>query len=222
MPPAASSGFPSDGRSPVACGGVVLCGGKSTRMGRPKAWLPFGDELMLQRVVRILGEVVSPIVVVAAREQTLPDLPDTIRVLRDEQEALGPLAGLAVGLAGLQGAAEAAYVSACDAPLLRPAFVRRMIDELADYDLAIPRDGTYHHPLAAVYRTRLAPAVGELIAVQRLRPLFLVQQSRSREVDVESLRSADPDLASLRNTNTPEEYAAALRDAGLVSGDLCR
>ena len=46
-------------------GGVVLCGGKSTRMGQSKAMLPFGNELLLQRVVRILGEVVSPIVVVA-------------------------------------------------------------------------------------------------------------------------------------------------------------
>ena len=42
-------------------GGIVLCGGRSSRMGRPKAWLPFGDELMLPRVVRILREVVEPV-----------------------------------------------------------------------------------------------------------------------------------------------------------------
>ena len=52
-----------------------LCGGKSTRMGVPKATLPFGPETMLQRVVRLLGTVVSPIVVVAARGQELPELP---------------------------------------------------------------------------------------------------------------------------------------------------
>ena len=50
-------------------GGIVLCGGQSTRMGRPKAWLPFAGELMLQRVLRLLGTVVQPIVVVAAPEQ---------------------------------------------------------------------------------------------------------------------------------------------------------
>ena len=56
--------------------GIVLCGGKSTRMGVPKATLPFGPETMLQRVVRLLGTVVSPIVVVAARGQELaPELP---------------------------------------------------------------------------------------------------------------------------------------------------
>ena len=47
-------------------GGIVLCGGKSERMGRPKLLLPFGDETMLARVVRIVGQVVSPVVVVAA------------------------------------------------------------------------------------------------------------------------------------------------------------
>ncbi len=71
-------------------GGIVLCGGKSTRMGVAKATLPFGPETMLQRVVRLLGTVVSPIVVVAAREQELPALPAEVIVTRDEREAPGP------------------------------------------------------------------------------------------------------------------------------------
>ena len=54
-------------------GGIILCGGQSTRMGSSKALLPFGAETMLQRVVRLLATVVSPIVVVAAAEQSLPD-----------------------------------------------------------------------------------------------------------------------------------------------------
>src|SRR6476660_3315417 len=106
--------------------GIVLCGGRSSRMGRPKAWLPFGDEVLLQRVVRILSEVVSPIVVVAAKEQELPTLPADILVARDEQEAFGPLAGLAAGMAALRGKVAAAYASSCDVPLLKPEFVRHI------------------------------------------------------------------------------------------------
>ena len=56
-------------------GGIVLCGGQSSRMGRPKALLPFGPEVMLERVVRILSAVARPIVVVAAPDQELPPLP---------------------------------------------------------------------------------------------------------------------------------------------------
>src|SRR5271157_2359743 len=55
--------------SNLKIGGIVLCGGQSTRMGRSKAWLAFGKETMLQRVVRILSETLSPIIVVAAPDQ---------------------------------------------------------------------------------------------------------------------------------------------------------
>ena len=198
-----------------AFGGIVLCGGKSTRMGSSKALLPFGRELMLQRAVRILGEVVSPIVVVAAKEQDLPKLPADVLVIRDEFEALGPLAGLATGLAALQGKVEAAYASSCDVPLLLPAFVRTMLSMLGDDDLAIPKDGKYHHPLAAVYRTSVEADVRALLVENRLRPFFLLERVRAREVDVAELRKVDPELMSLRNTNTPEEYQSALREAGL-------
>src|SRR5205085_4657886 len=98
----------------VRTAGVVLCGGQSSRMGRPKAWLPFGGELMLPRVVRLLGDAVSPLVVVAAPGQDVPPLPDGVAVTRDAEEGRGPLQGLLAGLRALEGRADAAYLSSCD------------------------------------------------------------------------------------------------------------
>lgn len=195
-------------------GGIVLCGGLSSRMGQPKAWLPFGPELMLPRVVRIIGEVVSPIVVVAAVGQEVPPLPPTVQIVRDEYDTAGPLAGLAAGLAALSSTATAAYVSSCDVPLLRPEFVRKMIAHLGNAAVAIPRENSLHHPLAAVYRTDLAPKVRELLATGERRLMHLVNSVNSHIIDVEELRSADPQLQSLRNINSPEDYAAALHEAG--------
>src|SRR6185312_15898389 len=97
----------------MSLGGIILCGGQSRRMGRPKAWLPFGGEVMLPRVVRLLGEVVAPVAVVAAPGQDLPPLPAGVDVVRDEEEGRGPLQGLAAGLAALAGRADAAYLSSC-------------------------------------------------------------------------------------------------------------
>src|SRR5437660_9957112 len=105
----------------IRTAGVVLCGGHSSRMGRPKAWLPFGDELMLPRVVRLLSEAVSPIVVVAAPGQDIPPLPADVRLVRDEEKGRGPLQGLLAGLTTLQGRADAAYLSSCDVPFLKAA-----------------------------------------------------------------------------------------------------
>src|SRR5262249_24702070 len=98
----------------MSTAGIILCGGRSSRRGRRKAWLPFGPEVMLQRVARMLSEVVSPIVVVAAPGQDVPPLPPEVQIVRDEREGFGQLQGLAAGLQPLQGRAEAAYISSCD------------------------------------------------------------------------------------------------------------
>src|SRR5207247_7340545 len=123
----------------------------------------FGDELMLPRVVRLLSEEVSPIVVVAAPEQDVPPLPADVQIVRDEEKGRGPLQGLLAGLTALQGRADAAYLSSCDVPFLKPAFVRRLIELLGDHAICVPRVGDYHHPLAAVYRVDVAETVSRLL-----------------------------------------------------------
>jgi molybdopterin-guanine dinucleotide biosynthesis protein A len=194
-------------------GGVVLCGGQSRRMGRPKAWLPFGNELMLPRAVRLLREAVEPVVVVAAPGQDLPPLPADVSIVRDAVKGRGPLQGLAAGLDALAGQAEAVYLSSCDVPFLKPAFVRRLIELLGDHAIVVPQVGDHHHPLAAVYRLDVLAVVHRLLDENRLRPFFLFDLVRTRVVGADELRDVDPDFQSLRNLNTPEEYAAALRDA---------
>ena len=94
------------GGQALSVAGVVLCGGRSRRMSRPKAWLPVAGELMLARVVRLLGQAVEPIVVAAAPGQDVPLLPNDVSIVRDEDEGLGPLAGLAAGLKALHGRAD--------------------------------------------------------------------------------------------------------------------
>jgi len=185
-------------------------------MGLPKATLPFGPEMMLQRVVRLLGGVAQPIVVVAAPRQELPPLPDGVIVARDEREGRGPLEGLLAGLAALPPNVEAAYATSCDVPLLVPAFVRAMIERLGSADIAVPVEGEFPHPLAAVYRTSVLPHIRELLAADRLRPAFLFERAATRRIPAADLRAADPNLATLRNLNRPEDYLAALAEAGFT------
>jgi molybdopterin-guanine dinucleotide biosynthesis protein A len=197
-------------------GGVVLAGGKSTRMGLAKATLPFGPELMLQRVVRLLSSVVQPIVVVAAPAQELPPLPSGVLIARDEREARGPLEGLSAGLAAIAAHSGAAYATSCDVPLLQPAFVQAMIDRLGDADIAVPVEEDFSHPLAAVYRTSVLPHIQKLLAADQLRPAFLFDRVTTNRVPIDDLRAYDPQLATLSNLNRPEDYVAALRESGFT------
>jgi molybdopterin-guanine dinucleotide biosynthesis protein A len=194
--------------------GIVLCGGRSSRMGYPKALLPFGPELMLQRVVRIVSDVVRPIVVVAAPAEDLPPLPEGTLAVHDRREGRGPLEGIAAGLAALPVETSAAYVTSCDVPLLRPAFVRRMIELHAGNEIAVPHCGGFFHPLAAVYAKTVLPQAERLLATDRSRVGLLFETINTRVVAEHELRDVDPDLASLQNLNEPADYQAALAEAG--------
>jgi molybdopterin-guanine dinucleotide biosynthesis protein A len=183
-------------------------------MGRPKAWLPFAGELMLPRVVRLLSEAVSPVVVVAAADQELPPLSADVIVTHDPQPDRGPLVGLVAGLDALPAGVAAAFVSSCDAPLLRPAFVRQVIELLGESQVCVPQVEDWLQPLAAVYRRDILPYARQLLQDGTSRLTDLVAAVPARLVAAVELTDADPDLCSLRNLNTPEDYAAALRDVG--------
>jgi molybdopterin-guanine dinucleotide biosynthesis protein A len=206
----------------VTTAGIVLCGGKSTRMGTSKAMLSFGNETMLQRVVRLLGSVVTPIVVVAARSQPVPLLPGYARIARDEREDQGPLEGLRAGLAALPASVDAAYVTGCDVPLLVPRFVTLMVELLGDHDIAVIEIDGFTHPLSAVYRRAILPHVEALLASDRLRPAYLFDALKTRRVRPAEVASVDPELLTLRNLNTPEEYREALKQLTRASSSSLR
>src|SRR6478609_3447865 len=103
--------------------GVVLAGGRSTRMGRPKAALEWHGSTLLYRAAAILSRAVDgPIVVVAAPGQQLPELPVGVDVVEDPIEGQGPMVGVATGLAAVAERAPVAFVCSTDMPFLHPAF----------------------------------------------------------------------------------------------------
>ena len=188
-------------------GGIILCGGESSRMGRAKAWLPFGDECLLQRVVRVVAGVVQPVVVVAAPGQDLPPLPDGIEIVHDSLRGQGPLAGLAAGFAALDSRVDAVYLSSCDVPFLKPEFVWTVIGALQEYEVAVPRIQGYPHPLAAIYRLSVRTVVERMLAENRLRLRDVFDAVPTRFLGAELFEEVE----SLRNVNTPAEYELALR-----------
>jgi molybdenum cofactor guanylyltransferase len=197
--------------------GIVLAGGRSSRMGTSKAALEWHGSTLLRRTVGILSRVTGgPVVVVRAPGQALPALPPHIEVVDDPREGLGPVQGLAAGLAAVADRAEIAFVSSTDLPFLHPAFVRRVLRAAQDgADVGLPLVRGYPQPLAASYRTALAPVAQRLAACRRLRPAFLFEACTVTRLGEEALRadpvlaSLDPDLDSVVNINEPADYQAA-------------
>jgi molybdenum cofactor guanylyltransferase len=198
-------------------GGIVLVGGRSTRMGRSKATLEWHGSTLARRVTGIVARAVDgPVVVVRAPGQSLPPLPDAAEIVEDEVEGRGPVQGLATGMAALAGQVDIAYVSSTDVPFVHPAFVRRVIGALGPgVDVVLPEVGGIRQPLAAAYRTALLGSLRELIAEERWRPAFLFERCRVRVIDDgdllddSALADADPRLLSVVNVNLPADYETA-------------
>ena len=183
-------------------------------MGLPKATLPFGPELMLQRVVRLLGSVVQPIVVVAAPKQELPPLPAGVLSPATSAERADRWKGCWPDCRPLRRSRRQPMPRAATCRC-SPAFVQAMIDRLGDADIAVPVEGGLPHPLAAVYRT-IRPAAHSRACSPTISfgRRFLFDRVQDTPHSRRRVRAADPQLATLRNLNRPEDYLAALREAG--------
>lgn len=188
---------------------VVLCGGRSSRMGRDKAALPFGPETLLARVVRLVQTVTDDVVVVG---ETTQSMPDGVRVVNDPVEGLGPLAGLATGLAAVRG--ERALLLACDMPLLAPALLHRLLALAGDADACVPLVSGVPMTTCAIYTTSVLPPAQASLAAGTRSLRALLEGVAVRWVAASELRDVDQDLLSFWDCDTPEQYHAALALAG--------
>lgn len=207
-------------RENSSLGAIVLCGGQSRRMGRPKAWLPFGPEFLLQRVVRRVGSLAGTVIVVAATGQELPPLPKYAKVVRDELQGKGPLSGIASGLAAIPTGIDWVFACATDVPFVEPLWISRLLELSPGFEFVLPEIGGYQHPLAALYRREKAlEAAKKLLQADRLRPVYLQEFLQTRLVGAEVMQAIDPLSNTLRNVNNPEDYVQSLKDAGFRNLD---
>src|SRR4030095_9937535 len=185
---------------------VVLTGGKSSRMGRPKALLPFDGEPLIAHIVRRLGRVFAETVVVAAPDQELPTL--LVALVRDRVAYQGPVSGIYHGLKA--ATKEVCFVTSCDAPFLNLSLISHLLSQIPDWDVVVPFWQERFQPLHAVYRRSVAPLLHEQLERNELRPISLYPKVRTREIHEGEVRRFDPEGLSFLNMNTPEDYQEAV------------
>jgi molybdopterin-guanine dinucleotide biosynthesis protein A len=185
----------------VALGGVILAGGESRRMGRPKALLPIGDSTLIEAVLARLREACPEILIVTNTPELYRHL--GIRLVPDALPGRQSLVGIFTGVLHVGGPT---FVCACDMPFLNPSLVRYLGSLAEGVDVVIPRNGGDYEPLHAVYTPACLEPIRRGIA-RRGRNTGFLPEVRVRTVEVEELRRFDPDLRSFVNVNTPKDYA---------------
>ncbi len=185
---------------------IVLTGGKSSRMGRPKALLLFDGEPLIVHILRTLQNLFSEAIVVAAPEQELPPLSATL--VRDEAAYQGPVGGIYYGLRA--ASREVAFVTSCDVPFLSLPLISYLTSQISNCDVVVPYWQERLQPLHAVYRRSVAPLLKDQLERGELRPISLYKKVRTREIHEDEIRRFDPEGLSFLNMNTREEYQGAL------------
>lgn len=186
---------------------IVLAGGRSSRMGQPKALLSFDGKPLITHLVRRLQPLFDDIVVVAAPGQELPVLPAV--VVRDEVAYQGPVGGICYGLRAARS--QHALVTSCDSAFLSAALISLLLSLREGFDVVVPRWNGRFQPLLAIYSRDVLSHVEAQLARGELRPVYLFDKVRTRIVEEEEIRRIDPEGTAFFNMNTPEDYAEALR-----------
>lgn len=191
--------------------GVVLAGGKSRRMGRDKALLEIDGRPLIEWVIRRLERICPEVLVVAGDTERYADL--GAPVVTDRFPGVGVLGGLHAGLDAASH--ELILAVGCDMPFLNSKLLRAFVDWVGEYDVAVLRRGEWVDPLHAAYRRTCLPSMEAAIRAGRRRVISFFPQIRVRYVTEADVTAIDPQLESLRNVNTPADWAAARDDWGL-------
>jgi molybdopterin-guanine dinucleotide biosynthesis protein A len=172
---------------------LVLAGGGSSRMGRPKAWLEVGGTTLLRYVVRRLAPAFSEVIVSFGEpEQLLEPLP--YRIVFDRKPSAGPLAGLESGLAAAKQ--DIVFAIACDMPYVTPEVAQLAVAAARGCDAAVPRFDGRAEPVCGAYARSALPIITRALDEGRFRAADI-----AAELDVTWLESLDADL--FRSLNTP-------------------
>ena len=193
---------------------IVLAGGRSSRMGTPKALLLFDGEPLIVHVVATLRPLFDEVVIVAAPGQDLPSMPVTL--VRDDVAYQGPVGGIYYGLRA--GGGDVSFVTACDSAFLSPRLVSHLVSQISQHDVVVPHWQGRFQSLHAVYRRSVLPLLERQLARGELRPVYLFEKVRTRRIEEDEIRRFDPEGWSFFNMNTPEDYAEALKRWSEVHG----
>ena len=175
---------------------LVLAGGASRRMGRPKAWLEVGDTTLVRWVAASLAPAFSEVIVAFAEPEQIEEL-IPYRVVFDRKASAGPLAGLEAGLTAARN--EVVFAIACDMPYVTRSVAEIAVAAVQSCDAAIPRIEGRPEPVCGAYRRSALPAITAALNAGSYKASELIDQ-----LDVTWLEGLDPQL--FRSLNTPEEY----------------
>lgn len=195
--------------------GIVLAGGRSSRMGADKASLILDGASLLHRTTAALDAVVDEIVIVRAPGQSIPLVQTraSLVIVEDALEGEGPLFGMGTGLAA--ASAPVALVVGVDHPFLRPPLLRMLVERVrGGARWVLPIAGGRPQPLCSAFASDALEVVRRHLEAGARAPMAVAADLGMVRLTEEEWRTVDPEGLSFVDVDTPEEFEAARRRLG--------
>ena len=185
----------------ISATGILLAGGKSSRMGKNKAFLEYNGVTLIERSLAVLKNIFAE-VIISGEEVTYGHL--GVKTVADKVKDQGPLAGLARGLQ--EAKYDLCFFAACDMPYLDEHGIRFLYAFSADFDIVAPKSEKGVHPLHAFYHRRCLPKVETNLSLGKRRLLDLYPDCNVCYVGERELEKNGLSSSIFANINTPEEW----------------
>lgn len=187
--------------------GIILAGGKSSRMGRNKALLEIDGKKVIERIVDELKHIVDHIIIVNNNFEEYEFL--QLPMVKDKWQGIGPLAGIHAGLSA--STTERNLIVACDMPFISSEIGSYLLKELADYDGVIPVIEGRMHPLFSAYRKNVKDVIEQLVEQKLLRITNILPKIHGKVVTEIDLKKAGFTVNEINffNMNYPDNYEEA-------------
>lgn len=185
--------------------GIVLAGGKSSRMGANKAFIEFGGRRLIETTVGRLRALFPEVLIIANDPPRYAYL--GVKVIPDLIPDSGSLGGIYTGLSAASDSA--CFCVACDMPFLNADVITFLVQKAEGWDVVVPRVNGELQPLHAVYAKSCLPFIKESIEASALKIARFFPKVRVKIIEEPALRAIDPDLLGFVNVNTPLELERA-------------
>ena len=186
----------------ATCSAVILAGGLNSRMGgRNKAFLQVGGKTILQRLLETMGGLFEEVLIVTRQPGQYTDL--QARVVTDIYPARSSLTGIHAGLR--HATTPYIFVVPCDAPFIQPDLVKFLLGQIEpSLDIIVPEIDQHFEPLCAIYSKRCIAPIEAQLDRNDFTIIHFFDSVHLKTVPAKKIRTADADMISFYNVNTPE------------------
>ena len=196
---------------PLPVTGLILSGGKSKRMGRPKAFLPYEGSTVIGHIVHEIKDLFNEVFIVANEVESFEDL--GVDVVKDILPHRGPLGGILSGL--MASSNHYAFVMACDMPLIDKRLVRELVSRRQDNDVVVLSHPQGIEPLFGVYSKNCIKPLEESLFAGNLSVQDFLSGLKAGIYEWMPERQDAEALPPFFNINTPQDYSRVIARAGI-------